>query len=119
MNVKLPAAISECIRAINASDVEAIVSIFAADAYVNDNRREIVGLAAIRGWLMKEIIGARVTVQVRRVREHYGQFIVDAVYDGTFDKTNLPSQLVLTNYFRVVDDKIVHLTILFNQPAPY
>ena len=65
MNVKLPAAISECIRAINASDVEAIVSTFAADAYVNDNRREIVGLAAIRGWLMKEIIGARVTVQVR------------------------------------------------------
>ena len=33
----------------------------------------------------------------RRSRNHYGDTIVRARYDGTFDKTNLPAELVLTN----------------------
>jgi hypothetical protein len=84
-----------------------------------DLPREIAGRSAIRSWVMKELICASVTLQVRRVREHYGQFIVDAVYDGTFDETILSSEVVLTNYFRVVNDQIVHLTIIFNQSSPY
>jgi hypothetical protein len=40
-------------------------------------------------------------------------------YDGTFDRTNLPDDLVLTNYFSVRDGKIVSLVIVFNQPADY
>jgi hypothetical protein len=32
------------------------------------------------------------------VIEHYGDTIVRGRYDGTFDKTNLPDELILTGY---------------------
>jgi hypothetical protein len=45
--------------------------------------------------------------------------IVRACYDGTYDKTNLPDELILTSYFSVRDNKIVSLAVIFNQPPPY
>jgi hypothetical protein len=44
---------------------------------------------------------------------------VRGVYDGTFDRTNLPDEIVLSNYFSVRDDKIVSLVVIFNRPADY
>lgn len=41
------------------------------------------------------------------------------VRDGTYDKANLPDELVITSYFSIRDDKIVRLAIIFNQPSPY
>ncbi len=100
MATTVSGVIAEHIRAINAFDTEAIVATFAPDAYVNDNRREIVGIDAIRRWVQKELVGDRVTMVVREVVEHHGETIVRAVYDGNYDKTNLPKVLVLSNYFR-------------------
>jgi ketosteroid isomerase-like protein len=40
-------------------------------------------------------------------------------YDGTYDKTNLAYELVMSDYFRARDGKIVSLTVIFNQPSPY
>lgn len=111
--------IAEHIRAVNAFDTDAIMSTFARDAYVNDNRREIVGIDAIRRWVEKEIVGDRVTLDVREVVDHYGDTIVRAVYDGDYDKTKLPKVLIMSNYFSVRDGKIVSLAIIFNQPSPY
>jgi hypothetical protein len=115
----LPSIIAEHIRAVNAFDTDAVVATFAADAYVNDNRREIAGIEAIRRWVRKELVGDRVTMQMREVVEHYGEIVVRAVYDGNYDKTNLPLTLVLSNYFRLHAGKIVSLIIVFNQPSPY
>ena len=53
------------------------------------------------------------------VFDHYGDIIVRARIDGTYDKTNLPDELVLTSYFGICDDKITNLTIIANQPSPY
>ena len=92
---------------------------FAPDAYVNDARREISGIDAIRAWVAKEIVGDHVTMEVREVVDHYGDTIVRARYDGTYDKTNLPDELVMSNYFSVRDGKIVSLAVIFNQPSPY
>lgn len=39
--------------------------------------------------------------------------------DGTYDKTNLPDELIMSSYFSIRDDKIVSLTVIFNQPSPY
>ena len=116
---ELPGVVAEHIAAVNAFDAEAILATFAPDAYVNDNRREIVGIDAIRRFVEKEIIGDRVTMDVREVVDHYGDTIVRARYDGTYDKTNLPDELILSNYFSVRDGKIVSLVIIFNQPSPY
>jgi hypothetical protein len=119
MTRELPGIIAEHIRAVNAFDTEAIVRTFAKDAYVNDNKREIVGIDAIRRWVQKEMVGDHVTIEVRDVLDHYGDTILRGAYDGNFDKTNLPKELILSNYFKVRDGKIVSLIIIFNQPSPY
>ena len=119
MNKELADIIAEHIRAVNASDIDAIMATFAVDAYVNDNRREIVGIEAIRRWAAKEMVGDHVTIQVREVLDHYGDTIVRGAYDGTYDKTNLPKELILSNYFTVRNGKIVGLIVIFNQASPY
>jgi hypothetical protein len=119
MATELPGVIAEYIAAVNAFDTDAIVAIFAPDAYVNDARREINGVDAIRRWVEKEMVGDHVTMEVREVIDHHGDTIVRSRYDGTYDKTNLPAELVLSDYFSVRDGKIVSLAVIYNQPSPY
>ena len=119
MKTELTGVIAEHIRSVNAFDTDAIVATFARDAYVNDNRREIVGIEAIRRWVEKEMVGDKVTIEVREVIDHYGDTIVRGAYDGQYDKANLPEELILSNYFGVRGGKIVSLVIIFNQPCPY
>jgi hypothetical protein len=105
--------------AVNAFDTDRIVATFAPDAYVNDNRREIRGTDAIRAFVAKEFVGDHVTMEVVEVVDHYGDIIVRARYDGTYDKTNLPEEFIMTSYFGVRDGKIISLAVIFNQPSPY
>ena len=119
MTRELSGIVAEHIHAVNAFDTEAIVATFAKDAYVNDNRREIVGIEAIRRWVEKEIVGDHVTIEIREVVDHHGDTIVRGAYDGEYDKSALPKELILSNYFKVRDGKIVSLIIIFNQPSPY
>jgi SnoaL-like domain len=115
----LPPVVAEHIDAVNAFDTDRIVSTFAPGAYVNDNRREIWGAEAIRKFMAKEFVGDHVTMEVREVIDHYGDIIVRAKYEGTYDKTNLPDELVMTSYFALREGKITSLTVIFNQPSPY
>jgi hypothetical protein len=119
MDTELTGVIADHIAAVNASDTDAVVATFAPDAYVNDARREIKGIDAIRRWVEKEMVGDHVTMEVRQVVDHYGDTIVRARYDGTYDKTNLPDELVMSNYFSVRQGKIVSLAVIFNQDSPY
>jgi hypothetical protein len=119
MSAELPPVVAEHIAAVNAFDTDRIVATFASDAYVNDNRREITGIDAIRKFMDKEFVGDRVTMEVREVVDHYGDLIVRAKYDGDYDKSNLPADFVMSSYFSVRDGKIVSLTVIFNQPSPY
>ncbi len=119
MSTQLSGVIAKHIEAVNAFDVDAIVATFADDAYVNDNRREITGTDAIRRWAEKEMVGDRVTIEVVEVLDHYGDTIVRGRYDGTYDKTNLPGELILSNYFSIRYGKIVSLVVIFNQPSNY
>ncbi|HEX6393866.1 MAG TPA: nuclear transport factor 2 family protein [Acidimicrobiales bacterium] len=116
---ELPPVVAEYIDAVNAFDTDRIVKTFAADAYVNDNRREIWGADAIWKLMDKEIVGDHVTMQVREIIDHYGEIIVRAKWDGTYDKTNLPDELIVTSYFSLREGKIVGLTIMVNEPSPY
>ena len=117
---ELTGVIAEHIAAVNAFDTEGVVATFAADAYMGPTPAgEINGIDAIRAWVAKELVGDHVTIEeVREVVDHYGDTIVRA-HDGTYDKTNLPDELVMTNYFSVRDDKIVSLAVIFNQPSPF
>jgi hypothetical protein len=119
VSTELPAVVTEHIAAVNAFDTDRIVATFAPDAYINDNRREIWGTAAIRAFVAKEFAGDHVTMEVREVIDHYGDIIVRARFDGTYDKANLPEELVMSSYFGIRGDKIVSLAVIFNQPSPY
>jgi hypothetical protein len=113
----LPKPITEYIEASNAFDGDRLIAAFADDALVNDARREFWGVDAIKGWSDQEIIGDKVTVDVQSVKEHYGDFVIEAVVDGNFDKSKLPEVIVLTHYFTVRNDKIVSLIIILNNPV--
>jgi hypothetical protein len=111
--------VAEHIAAVNAFDEDAIVATFADDALVNDAHREFWGTEAIRRWVAREMVGDHVTIEVTEVIDHYGDTIVRGRYDGTYDKTNLPEEIILTNYFTVRDGRIVSLIVIHNTPASY
>jgi hypothetical protein len=119
MTTELTGVVADYVAAVNALDTDAIVATFAEDAYVNDNRREITGIDAIHRFMAKEFVGDHVTMEVRKVLDHYGDTIVRAKFDGTYDKTNLPEELIMSSYFSVRNDKIVSLAVIFNQPSGY
>ena len=50
MKPQLPPVIENYVRAINSHDPASFVSLFAADAVVDDIGREFRGTAAIKGW---------------------------------------------------------------------
>ena len=87
---------------------------FAEDALVNDQLRDYWGKQSIREWAKRDIIGERLTMDVTKVVNHYGNFIVTANVDGNYDKRG-PDPLVLAFYFTSQSDLIVQLIILRNQ----
>ena len=117
--IALDGVVAELFAAINEFDTDAIMGTFAEDALVNDVRREFWGKDAIRPWVEREIVGAKVTVEVADAAHHAGLTIVQGVYDGEYDKTGLPDPLILTHYMTVAQDtgKIANLIIINNQPV--
>jgi hypothetical protein len=111
----LPPLVATYVQAINTFDLEGLLAAFADDALVNDQLRDYWGKSAIREWAERDIIGERLTMQVVKVVEHYGNFIVTANVDGNYDKRGLPDPLVLAFYFSGHGDLIVQLIILRNQ----
>jgi len=61
----LSGLVAEHIEAVNAFDEDAIVATFAADALVNDARREFWGSDAIRAWVAKECVGDTTATSTR------------------------------------------------------
>jgi SnoaL-like domain len=119
MTTALPPVVADYLAAVNAFNLDGMVAAFAPDAYVNDARREISGIDAIRRWAEKEMVGDHVTMEPLEVIDHYGETIVRSRYDGTYDKTSLPAELIMSDYFTVRDGKIVSLKVIRNQPSPY
>jgi ketosteroid isomerase-like protein len=116
---RLTGTLAEHFRAVNAFDLDAVVATFADDALVNDAHREFWGIDAIRAWVAKEMVGDHVTMEVTEVVDHHGDTYVRARYDGDYDKTNLPDELILTSYFSVRDGKIARLFVIHNTPVDY
>jgi hypothetical protein len=113
----LPAPVAAYVAATNKFDIDAMMATFAEDALVNDHRDEFAGRDAIRNWAAREIVGDRVTMQVTDAVCRGNAVAVSANVDGDFDKTGLPSPLVLTFYFSVSGERIVQLIIVHNKPA--
>ena len=115
MSTSLPPVVAAYFAAVNAFDEDNIMETFAQDALVNDARREFSGVEAVRKWVVKEFLDDHVTVEVIEVIDHRAMTVVRGRYDGNFDKTNLPDELILTSEA----GKIAALIIIHNEPAPY
>jgi ketosteroid isomerase-like protein len=111
----LPGVVADHVAAHNNHDPDALMSTFATDALLNDAQREFLGHDAIRAWADKEIFGDNVTLDVEVAYEHYGDIVVRCRVDGDFDKSKLPDPVILTYYFRIVNEKITHLIVLLNK----
>ena len=62
-------------------------------------------------------MGDRISIEVVEVVDHRGPTAVRGRYDGDYDKTNLPGELILTNYFTVSNGKIDSLIVIRYTPA--
>jgi hypothetical protein len=71
--------------------------------------------AALQGIVAEHI--AAVNAFDENAIDHHGEIIVRGRYDGDFDTTNLPDELILTTHFTVRDGKIVGLIVIRNTPA--
>ncbi len=111
----LDPTIAAHVAAVNSFDVDAIMATFAEDALVNDAARELWGLDAIRAWVTTEMVGDHVTLEPVEVVDNDGLVAVRCRFDGDYDKTGLPDPLIMTNYFRLRDRKIVTLFIIKNR----
>jgi hypothetical protein len=117
--LSLDPAIAAHVAAINSFDVDAIMNTFAEDALVNDASREFWGTEHIRAWIIKEMVGDHVTLEPVEVMDNDGFYALQCKYDGTYDKTNLPDPLIMTNYYRVRDGKIVTMFVIKNNEPNY
>jgi hypothetical protein len=114
MSTQISSAAQRYVDAVNAFDIDAVMATFASDALVNDNHREFTDPNSIRAWVAAEIVGDNVTMEVTEIVERSGITVLRARYDGNYDKTNLPDELILTNYIVIRDDLISSLFIIFN-----
>jgi hypothetical protein len=117
--LSLDPAIASHIAAINSFDVDAIMDTFADDALVVDAAREFWGRDHVRAFVAKELAGDRVTVEPVEAVDNAGMWCVRCRYEGDYDKTGLPDPLILTNYLRVRDGKVVTLFIVHNTAPQY
>ena len=113
--VALPPPVAAYVEATNNFDLDRLMDTFAENALVNDQLRDYWGKSAIREWAKRDIIDERLTMNVTKVINHYGNSIVTANVDGNYDKRGLPDPLVLAFYFTAQSDLIVQLIILRNR----
>ena len=111
----LSPSVAAYVEATNSFDLEGLLATFADDALVNDQLRDYWGKPAIREWAKRDIIDASLRMDVTKVIEHYGNFIVTANVVGKFDMTGLPDPLVYAFYFTPHGARIVQLIILRNR----
>ena len=109
-----PTLVAAYVEATNNFDLERLMATFAELSSMT-SYETIGGKPAIREWAKRDIIGERLTMNVTKVINHYGNFIVTANVDGNYDKRGLPDPLVLAFYFTAQSDLIVQLIILRNR----
>jgi hypothetical protein len=78
----------------------------------SDIQREFWRNEAIRAWIDKKLLGARVKMTVVKFVERYGDVILTAKIGRESDIGSIPNPLVPTFYFNVRDGKISQLILI-------
>ena len=113
MSTDLPAPIQALVTASENNDMKAFLAPWHEDALLTDSHRKFWGIEGVRRWASIEWIGDYVEfLEIRKVIEHRGDYIVFAVLGGIYDAEGLPADYVVTFNFKIVDGKIARLIIL-------
>jgi len=107
MSAPLAQPLTEYFRATNEHDVAAVIASFGAEAIVEDEGREHLGLAAIRKWIEETIRKYDFTVEVTGAHEADGKTVVTGLVAGTFPG----SPVNITYEFTLAHQRIVRLVI--------
>ena len=78
----IPAPVERLLNAANGHDTDAFIAAFVDDGVVDDWGRQFVGPEAIRGWSDRELIGKRVSLEIRDVRQDADLTVVSAQVGG-------------------------------------
>jgi ketosteroid isomerase-like protein len=107
MSAPLPQPLTEYFRATNEHDVAATLASFAADAIVEDEGRQYLGLAAIRKWIEETIRKYDFTVEVKGTHVADGKTVVAGLVAGAFPG----SPVNMTYEFTLAHLRIVRVVI--------
>ena len=107
MSPDLSPPLTTYFEASNAHDAEALLSVFADSASVRDEGREMVGLAAIRGWAEGSFRDYRMTITPNEVERRGDATVVRARVAGAFPG----SPIMLPFRFEIADRKVTALEI--------
>jgi hypothetical protein len=106
MNLDLPPVVAAFFQATNTREFADFLSLFTADAHVNDEANDHYG-AEIATWIDRATADTKPTAGVTGITGDGGQFLVTAGVSGNF-----PGSPVQLSYsFTLRDDKIASLLI--------
>ena len=108
----LPDPVKAYVLATNTIDLDGLVAVFHEEAIVNDQLQVHDGLAAIRDWAAREIIGTDLTMHPVSVIERLNCVVVAANVNGSMIAAGMPDPLVLSFYFALSGAQVASLIIL-------
>ena len=106
MNIELPTVIAAFFHATNTREFGDFLSLFTADAHVNDEANDHHGVE-IAAWIDRATADTKPTAEVTGITRDGEQFVVTAGVSGNFPG----SPVQLRYYFALKDDKIATLLI--------
>jgi hypothetical protein len=106
MNLELPPVIAAFFHATNTREFAAFLSLFTAEAHVNDETNDYYG-AQIADWIVRATADAKPTADVTGITRDGDQFVATAQVSGNFPG----SPVTLRYFFTIRDSKIAKLLI--------
>ena len=106
MSIELPPIIAAFFHATNTREFAGFLSLFTADAHVNDEANDHYG-AEIAAWIDRATADTKPTADVTSIIRDGDQSVVTAGVSGNFPG----SPVQLRYYFTLKDDKIATLLI--------
>lgn len=105
----LPLSIGEFFQFANDNNYKNFIEVFTKDAYIFDEKKKIKGIEAIEKWSENAIFNPNVKFKIKNYTEQDDRITVTAEVDGDFDKTGLPSPLLIDHRFKLRSGKIEEL----------
>ncbi|CAM4427297.1 nuclear transport factor 2 family protein [Paenibacillus typhae] len=110
-HVTMPSEVQEYYNAINQYQPEAFIGLFAEEAVVRDNGKQIQGKEAIEAWGEAELFSAKVRFTINEIEESGGSIAVTAEMEGEFNRNRVPAPQLFRHEFQIRNGKISSLVV--------